>query len=73
MKKSIQLYINHLTDWEQSVYVIINYREWYDGDQLDDLNIDNWQSDEIAEWLTEDIILTNLETHLKTKKNEQPD
>lgn len=71
MKNSIELYINHPTDWEQSEYVMVDYFIIYDGYDIDDLGIDNWQSAEHTEWITEDLVFNELLNQIK-KQNEQP-
>lgn len=70
MKDSIELYIEHPTDWQQSEYVIVNYFIGYDGNNIDDLGIDNWHSVDLAEWITEEIVFIELLNQIK-KQNEQ--
>ena len=73
MKDSIELYIEHPTDYQQSEYVIVNYFIGWDGDEIDDLGIDNWHSVDLAEWITEEIVFAELLLTIKNKakKNEQ--
>lgn len=71
MKNSIELYIQHPTDWEQSEYVMVDYFIIYDGFDIDDLGIDNWKSEEHTEWITEDLVFNELLNQIK-KQNEQP-
>ena len=73
MKDSIELYIEHPTDYQQSEYVIVNYFIGWDGDEIDDLGIDNWHSVDFAEWITEEIVFAELLLTIKNKakKNEQ--
>ena len=71
MKDSIELYIEHPTDWEQSEYVIVDYFIAWDGDKLDDLGIDKWHPVDLAEWITEDLVYNELLNQIK-KQNEQP-
>lgn len=71
MKDSIELYIEHPTDWEQSEYVIVDYFISWDGDKLDDLGIDKWHPVDLAEWITEDLVYNELFNQIK-KQNEQP-
>ncbi|CAB4204132.1 hypothetical protein UFOVP1384_29 [uncultured Caudovirales phage] len=70
MKDSIELYIEHPTDWEQSEYVIVDYFISWDGDKLDDLGIDKWHPVDLAEWITEDLVYNELFNQIK-KQNEQ--
>jgi hypothetical protein len=70
MKDSIELYIEHPTDWEQSEYVIVDYFINWDGDNLDDLGIDKWHPVDLAEWITEDLVYNELHNQIK-KQNEQ--
>jgi hypothetical protein len=71
MKDSIELYIEHPTDWKQSEYVIVDYFiGWDECNKLDDLGIDKWHTVEIAEWITEDIVYNELFNQIK-KQNEQ--
>lgn len=70
MKDSIELYIEHPTDWKQSEYVIVNYFIGFDGNDIDDLGIDNWHSKDLAEWITEEIVFIELLNQIK-KQNEQ--
>ena len=70
MKDSIELYIEHPTDWEQSEYVIVDYFIGWDGDNLDDLGIHKWHPVDLAEWITEDLVYNELYNQIK-KQNEQ--
>jgi len=70
MKDSIELYIECPYDYTQSQYVIVNYYIKYEGFDIDDLNIENWQSGDYAEWITEEIIFIELLNQIK-KQNEQ--
>ena len=71
MKDSIELYIEHPTDWQQSEYVIVDYFiAWDECGNLDDLGIDKWHSVDLAEWITKDLVYNELYNQIK-KQNEQ--
>lgn len=70
MKDSIELYIEHPTDWEQSEYVIVNYFIGWENGEIDDLGIDNWSAIDYADWITEDLVYNELFNQIK-KQNEQ--
>ena len=70
MKDSIELYIEHPTDWQQSEYVIVDFFINWVGDKLDDLGVEKWRTEDLAEWITEDIVYYELLNQIK-KQNEQ--
>ena len=71
MKDSIELYIEHPTNWQQSEYVIVDYFiSWDECGNLDDLGIDKWNPVDLAEWITKDLVYNELLNQIK-KQNEQ--
>ena len=67
---STKLYIHHPTDPEQSQYVVVKYHVSYEGDDIDDLDILEFHPEDKAEWISEDILLDNLLSHLKKQTYE---
>jgi hypothetical protein len=70
MKDSIELYIQHPTDWQLSEYVIVDYYIGFNGKEMDDLDIENWHPADYAEWITEEIVFNELLNQIN-KQNEQ--
>ena len=71
MKDSIELYIEHPTDWQKSEYVIVDYFiDWDECGNLDDLGVEKWRTEDLAEWITKDLVFNELLNQIK-KQNEQ--